>query len=302
MSRVGALARGLLIFLVVEAGCYAWLASAVVPSHGGPAALALIGLIALAVRAVPVLLLYAIALSTAEAVPPECRIGPIARVGYALAEIGSAAVIYTLLHPFAWLLMPRETPDGKSGTPVLLVHGYLCNRGVWRSLARWLEARGHCVYTVDLEPVFGDIDAFADVVARRIDAIVSPTGSTVRVIAASMGGLVMRAYLRKHGGGRIAKLVTLGSPHHGSRHAWLALGINGRQMRPGSDWLRRLAESEGGSLAVPLVSIYSCHDDMVSPPSSSRLDGACNVPIPGVGHLSLAFSRRVREALAEHLD
>jgi triacylglycerol esterase/lipase EstA (alpha/beta hydrolase family) len=117
-----------------------------------------------------------------------------------------------------------------------------------------------------------------------------------------MGGLVMRAYLRKHGSARVAKLVTLGSPHHGSRHAWLALGINGRQMRPGSDWLRGLADAEGGALGVPVVSIYSCHDDMVSPVSSSRLEGALNVPIPGVGHLSLAFSRRVRETLAAHLN
>jgi pimeloyl-ACP methyl ester carboxylesterase len=301
MSRVGVLARGLLLFLAVEVGCYAWLASAVAPTQGWPAALALIGLLALAVRAVPVLVLYAIALATAEPVPPECRLGAGARIGYALGEIGAAAVIYTFLHPFAFLLMPRDRTVDGSGTPVLLVHGYLCNRGVWRSLARWLEARGYRVYTVDLEPVFGDIDVFAEQVAERIDAIAAATGGRVQVVAASMGGLAMRAYLRRHGGARVAKLITLGSPHHGSRHARMALGINGRQMRPGSDWLRRLAEWEAGAPAVPVVSIYSCHDDMVSPVSSSRLPGALNVPLPGVGHLSLALSRRVREALAEHL-
>jgi triacylglycerol lipase len=301
VSGVGALARGLLIFLAVEAGCYAWLASVVVPARGWLAALALVGLLALAMRAVPVLVLYAIALSMAEPAPPECRLGPAQRIGYALAEIGATAVIYTLLHPFAWLLMRPDPPERASGTPLLLVHGYFCNRGVWRALARWLEARGYRVYTVDLEPVFGDIDAFVDLVAQRIDAIGVATGHPVQVIAASMGGLVMRAYLRRHGGARVAKLITLGSPHHGSRHAWLALGINGRQMRPGSDWLRGLADAEGGSLGVPVVSIYSCHDNMVSPPSSSRLEGALNLPIPGVGHLSLAFSRRVREALAPHL-
>jgi triacylglycerol lipase len=298
---VGALARGLLIFLAVEAGCYLWLASAVVPARGWPLALASIVLIALAVRAVPVLLCYAVALSAAEPVPPQCRIGPLARLGYVLAEIWSTAVIYTLYHPFAPLLMPRVPARPGSDTPVLLVHGYLCNRGVWRPLARWLEARGCRVYTIDLEPVFGDIDAFADQVAARLDEIAVAAGRPVQVIAASMGGLVMRAYLCKHGGARVAQLITLGSPHHGSRHAWLALGINGRQMRPGSDWLRRLAESEDGVLAAPVVSIYSCHDDMVSPVSSSRLEGARNLPIPGVGHLSLAFSRRVREALAVHL-
>jgi triacylglycerol lipase len=304
MTRVGELARGLLLFLAVEAGCYLLIASAVWRTHGWPVALLCVMLLALGVRAVPVLLLYAIALANAGPVPAECRLGLTARIGYALQEIGAAAVIYTLLHPFAWLLMPREPLGHQPGTrmPVLLVHGYFCNRGVWWPLKRWLEARGHAVFTVDLEPVFGDIDGFADIVAARVAQVTTATGGKVQVIAASMGGLALRAYLCKHGGARIARVVTLGTPHHGTRHARLALGVDGRQMLPGSAWLSDLARAEAGELAAPVVSIYSCHDNMVSPVSSGRLEGAGNVALPGVGHLSMAFSRRVRRALAEHLD
>jgi hypothetical protein len=304
MRRVGGLARGLLVLLAVEIGCYVLIASTISRTHGWPAALLAVMLLALAVRAVPILLSYAIALASAEPVPADCRLGLAARIGYGLQEIAVAAVIYTLLQPFAWLLIPREPPGRQPGarTPVLLVHGYLCNRGVWWPLKRWLEAHGHVVYSVDLEPVFGDIDRFADIVGRRVEEIAAATGGKVQVIAASMGGLAARAYLCKHDGAHVARVITLCSPHHGSRHAWFVPGVDARQMRPGSAWLRDLAGAEAGALAVPVVSIYSCHDNMVSPVSSSRLEGARNVALPGVGHLSMALSRRVRRVLAEHLD
>jgi pimeloyl-ACP methyl ester carboxylesterase len=304
MTRVGELARGLLAFLAIEIGCYALIGGAVWRAHGWGSALLTVLLLGLAARASPVLLSYTIAVLYAEPVPAECRLGLAARVGYALAELAATAVAYSLLQPFAWLLVPREVPlpSVRGRMPVLLVHGYLCNRGVWWSLLHWLVARGHAVYTVDLEPVFGDIDVLADTVAERVDEVVAATGGKLQVIAASMGGLVLRAYLRKHGGAHIARAITLCSPHHGSRHAWLAPGIDGQQLRPGSNWLRALERAEAGELAVPVVSIYSCHDNLVSPVSSGRLDAAHNLALPGSGHIfSMTFSRRVRRALAEHL-
>lgn len=303
MSRVGGLARGLLVFLAVELGCYLLTASAVSQTHGWAAALGTVILLALAVRTVPVLLSYAIALANAEPIPADCRLRPAARIGHALQEIAATAVIYTLLHPFAWLWMPREPLDRRQGgrTPVLLVHGYLCNRAVWWSLKRWLQALGYSVYTVDMGPALGDIDGFADILGARVEQIAEATGGKVQVITHSMGGLVARAYLCKHGGARIARVIMLCPPHHGSRHAWLAPGIDGGQMRPGSTWLRDLARAEADGLAAPVVSIYSWHDNLVSPVSSSRLEGARNVALPGPGHLSMAFSRRVRQALAAHL-
>jgi pimeloyl-ACP methyl ester carboxylesterase len=43
-----------------------------------------------------------------------------------------------------------------------------------------------------------------------------------------MGGLVARAYLARHGAGRVAKLVTMGSPHHGTSLARLGPCLAGR--------------------------------------------------------------------------
>jgi hypothetical protein len=63
----------------------------------------------------------------------------------------------------------------------------------------------------------------------------------------------------------------------------------------------------GASGAVPLprgsVSIYSCHDNFVYPQETgSRLEGATNVAISGVGHLGMAFSPYVLGKLLEALE
>jgi triacylglycerol lipase len=60
------------------------------------------------------------------------------------------------------------------------------------------------------------------------------------VIAHSMGGLVLRDYLRHHSGAKVARLVTVGTPHEGSMHAWMAMGVCLAQMRPGNAWLAAL--------------------------------------------------------------
>jgi triacylglycerol esterase/lipase EstA (alpha/beta hydrolase family) len=63
---------------------------------------------------------------------------------------------------------------------------------------------------------------FADQVAAKIDAVLAATGAAqVTVVGHSMGGLVARAYLAKHGGAKVRRVVTIGTPHHGSVFAYL---------------------------------------------------------------------------------
>ncbi len=116
-----------------------------------------------------------------------------------------------------------------------------------------------------------------------------------------MGGLAARAYLRAQGPARVAKLITLGTPHHGTRTAPLGLGANARQMEPRSVWLESLARGESSAAAaVPVTSIYSSDDNVIVPRESSVLDDAKNVRLSGIGHVSLAFSAPVRDmVLAE---
>lgn len=187
--------------------------------------------------------------------------------------------------------------------PLLLVHGYLCNRGFWSPLRRHLERQGFGqIYAVDLEPLLGDIDVLADVLHRRIEQIRHETGNRpLLVVAHSMGGLVTRRYLQLYPNDRrIARLITLATPHWGTELARFAPGINARQMRPDSEWLGRLNAPD--STPAPILSIYTVHDNIVTPPQNGALPIARNLEIQGIGHMSMFFSAEVRRILDTELE
>jgi triacylglycerol esterase/lipase EstA (alpha/beta hydrolase family) len=183
---------------------------------------------------------------------------------------------------------------------LLLVHGVGVNDGVWFALRRDLARRAlGPVYTINYGPPLAGIEHFAGQLAARIDAICAATGAArVAVIAHSMGGLVARAYLRRVGAARIARLVTIGTPHHGSMLAWTFAGRCLAQMRPGNPWLAGINAAENDASPVPVVSVWSRHDSMVAPQASADLACARNVVLSGIGHNALLSSRRVMDEVA----
>ena len=250
-----------------------------------------------AVPAAMILATFAIAWRHRTVPPPALRIGPVAAIYCVLHEIFSYTAVYVFLQPFPRLVLPAERIAATNDRPaVILVHGYMCNAGVWAWLGRYLAARGHAVHTVTLEPLFAHIEAYVTPLARRADEIAGESGRVV-LVGHSMGGLVCRAYARRLGGARIARIITLGAPHHGSALAQIGHGADAQDMWPMAAWLRDLAAAEQGGPAAPITSIYSCHDNFVAPQDSSVLAGAKNVPLPGLGHLGLLFSKRVAALL-----
>jgi triacylglycerol esterase/lipase EstA (alpha/beta hydrolase family) len=301
------LARRLRLILAVEIVAYfalgAWLCAG--RGWGLAAAVGAVVVIALGWRAVFILVTYALAWRDRSETPPEFRRSVLALLPHVLMEAAVWIAGYTALQPFVRVFMGDGRPPRAGGArlPVLLVHGYVSNRGVWWAFRRALAARSETVWAVSLEPVYGAIDSLVDPLAARIDELLAITGrGQVVLVTHSMGGLVARAYLRDHGGAKVARLVTLGGPHHGSVHAYLGAGVNARQMEPGSPWLELLARSEANGVRVPFTSIFSHHDNFVAPQTSSAHPAARNAPLAGVGHVSLAFSGEVLELVATELD
>ena len=256
---------------------------------------------ALALRALGIATTFVIAGRHASAVPPEHRLHLAGRLKMYIAEFGAYVLIYNLYQPFEGLLMGTEKPQlsSRGRLPVLLLHGYVCNRGFMLPLRRYLHAHGISAFSHNLEPVYAGIDSYADGLARRIDEIRTATGADQLVILAhSMGGLVARAYLRKYGTRHVAKLVTLGTPHHGTVMARLGAGENARQMVRGNAWLQRLNEE---ALTLPVVSVFSYQDNIVLPQESALLAGAKIVRLSGMGHVGMPFSRRIREVALEEI-
>ena len=219
-------------------------------------------------------------------------------------EIAARIVSFNWSQPFPALAMGRDPVGASEGTPILLVHGFFSSKGMWiRFRQRLVKAGMGPVYTMDLKHAFGHVKGMVPSLHERIEAILRETGKDkIVLIAHSMGGLVSRQYLQVHGGERIAQLITLGSPHHGTRIAKVALFTCTRDMRRKSGFLDALAAKEATAPpAVPTTSIYTMNDDLVYPPETSELAWAENIAVQGVGHVSLLFDAEVFGKVAEVL-
>jgi pimeloyl-ACP methyl ester carboxylesterase len=254
----------------------------------------------LAARFVIALASYSLSRWKGDAIPPEAQLGAMGWLRFFFVEYGHLCIQNLLLIPFRrFFRTATECGRGpESGPVVLMQHGYVNNGGVWYFTARALERQGYRVFTLD-QPVFASIDLMGDRLATRIEAVLATTESDKLILVAhSMGGLICRAYLRRHGDTRIERLVTLSSPHHGTFHAYLAGGPNGQQMRPGNPWITELGRT---LVTVPFTSIYSVHDTVISPQSSSIMKEAQNVRMVGVGHVSMPGGRTARSELLRAL-
>lgn len=236
---------------------------------------------------------------------PGERLGPAGIVRLVAGEWRAMLANTFLWLPFERIVLradPPLAPDPR--VPVVVVHGYLSNRGTLVGLARALDAAGiGPVFVPTLPAIFAPIETFAGHLERVVREVTEATGQPrVVLVCHSMGGLMARAYLRDHGAARVAGLVTLGSPHHGTVIAALGSGRNARQMRTGSAFLRDLAQAEGGAgPGCPALSIYTVHDNLVAPQDSSRLPWARNVCLHGVAHLAMLLDARVHQAVLGEL-
>lgn len=194
--------------------------------------------------------------------------------------------------------------------PILLVHGYGCNGAYWWSLSRILKQAKLTHTAIDMEPPLADIDDYVESIDRAVNLLHAANGKRhIIIVAHSMGGLAVRAYLRRHGSARIAKVITLGTPHHGTYLANFAPGINSRQMsisRQGAEtipsaWLQQLADDENDASRALFVSIYSHHDNIIAPQISAQLSGAKNIEFGGIGHVALAFEPQIQTAVLDEI-
>lgn len=225
-----------------------------------------------------------------------------------LREFGFSMLCWFRLFPFA---RPYHCHfDGDFSYPVVLLHGYGANSGFWQRLHRRLSADRISHGAIDLEPVLGNIESYADRIEEAAKGLLEANhASSVVVVCHSMGGLAARAWLRRYGHQRVARVITLGTPHAGSLLAGYGIGINARQMLPVSawnseerHWLSALSASEDSSVRSLFVSLWSRHDNIVMPQSSAELGGAKNIGVEGVGHVALGFDARVLDRVMQEIS
>lgn len=305
-GMIANLTRLLLLIQLIAAASIAWMLNHHAGVTSAGVALFLGVTIVLAVRAAITANNFRLAHQISGTLRPVCTLGSSARLLQFAQEFRATMVSSSWWMPFCRL---SSAPMILSADlPVLLVHGYGCNSGFWRPLSRYLQHTGISHHAVTLEPVLGSIDDYGLQIGAAIDLLCRAAGQDrVIVVAHSMGGLVLRAYSSAHGRERIARLITLGTPHHGTTLARYGTGINGRQMcwmhhpaqRERSSWLSELHAREHADERGYLTSIYSNHDNIVAPAQSAHLDGACNIAFDGIGHVALGSDRRVIDCVID---
>jgi len=212
-----------------------------------------------------------------------------------LGEVLTAPRVFCWRQPFRHHRHADHLPPlGRGRRGVLLVHGFVCNRGLWNPWMPRLKELGVPFVAVDLEPVFGSIDHYPAHIEAGLRRLEAATGVPPVIVAHSMGGLAVRAWLRdSKGDARVHRVVTIGTPHHGTWLGRFGRTANTRQMQLDGPWIRALAAQEPPQRYARFSCFYSHCDNIVFPPSTATLPGADNRHIAGWSHVHLAYHEEV---------
>ena len=218
-------------------------------------------------------------------------------------EVIQVPAIFFWRLPFFWNQIPDQANSpfahrGRRG--VVFIHGFICNRGIWTPWLGHVKKHKRAFVALNLEPVFGSIEDYVGLIDRAVQQVTLDTGMPPLVICHSMGGLAVRAWLRRaNADQRVHHIVTIGSPHRGTWLGRFSFMKNGRQMSLSNDWLRQLEADEPPDRYTLFTCYYSNCDNIVFPASRATLAGADNRLITGTAHVALAFDQTVMsESLA----
>jgi triacylglycerol lipase len=191
---------------------------------------------------------------------------------------------------------------GGNGTPIVAVHGYGQNRINFLGVARACSRAG-------LGPVYGfnypwyaSAQSNAKRLARFCERVRRETGAErVDLVAHSWGGPIALEYLHDGGAEHARRLVTVASPHAGIVWRGPLIGASGAQLRRGSAFL---VERATRAVPVPSLSIYSTHDNVVHPPTTSTLvqRGGQDHTVEHLSHLAILFDARVTARITDFLS
>lgn len=181
---------------------------------------------------------------------------------------------------------PTPAPTPPRVQRVVLVHGIFETGSAFKTLKRRLEKRGFECFVPRLKPSDGrgGLNHAAVQLKQDIDSKFGPQ-EPIQIVAFSMGGIVSRQYLQVlDGASRCQNFITISSPHHGTKAAWLYPTQGASEMRPGSPFLANLQKTQDKLGKIPVASYRTPMDLIILPPTSSIWDRAENIEYPVLMH------------------
>lgn len=198
------------------------------------------------------------------------------------------------------VIEPRVTRGGGSTAdpvaqraqpPVLLVPGYGGGTAGLDVMAAALRRAGRDVTVVQLAgDGTGDLSKQADVLEDAVHQALSNGADSVDLVGYSAGGVTVRLWVRQYDGGSVARrIVTLGSPQHGTDLASLAGDLTPdkcpeacRQLAVDSPLLEQLNHGDETPNGPRWVSIWTTDDLVSTPPETASLAGALDFSVQQV--------------------
>jgi len=236
--------------------------------------------------------------------------------GLAVAVVVATFVLARAYSSHKATSSPSTVPQAVLG-PVVLVPGYGGHTTDLALLQTTLQSAGRDVTIMSLPgDGTGDLTQQARTLDNLVASLLQSSGQpSVDVVGYSAGGIVARIWARDLGGDKIARrIVTMGSPHHGTTVAGLASLFGGsicpqacQELKPGSSLLNSLNEDHEVQSGPQYVSLWSDNDDVVKPPETAHLEGAANIrlqalcPLHFAAHANLVTDPVVLRAVAIEL-
>lgn len=225
------------------------------------------------------------------------------RVRLFVAETRIVLWLYSWAQPVLWWWISRAQSKNRqrSDVVVVLIHGFVCNAGMWGKMRRHLRAKGlGCVHTVDLDPFYLSMNDSLSAFEVKLAAILAANQATEAIlIGHSMGGVLARVF-QYHHPEMVHAAISIGAPHAGTDLARLVSSIEKGPLRPDSAWLAQFtatltAEQAQIAQAESVKSLFSLNiwsdsDNIVYPQGNAYWSGVEEVKLNGLGHLELAFA------------
>lgn len=200
-------------------------------------------------------------------------------------------------------LSRREFPS--EHPPLILIHGLAGSPGNFAPIRVWLsQHRPRPVHVFDYRD-HGDMFPAAEAFGQWLDELITlyDDDTTFEILAHSMGGLVTRLALRNaKRAARISHLLTLGTPHQGTRLATLGASTYLRQLQVDSPVFQALNASEASPLPYALTSIWTQRDILVLPSQHATLPGYASYAMHQSTHLSWLLHPQLIDDVFNILD
>ena len=213
----------------------------------------------------------------------------------------SYSLVISALRPL-FFLFRRHYSGGEGGVPIVLVHGYM---GAHIDFVRMVKVLTHRkvgrIYGFNY-PWMMSIESCAERLGRFVEWVRTENNAAkIDLVCHSLGGVVALHYLATGGDRSIRRCATIASPHAGV--AWQGPMPSGssRQLKSGSSYL---LTRQASAVAAECLSVFSSHDNIVHPPTTSSLTkrGGRDLLVRDLGHLEILFDRDVIDEVATFLE